>query len=72
VNRPGIADHAASKESLMKRYRKAIVAVLGLAATLVSAGVLDHTAEAIVDGILAAATALGVYAVPNEPAPPTV
>jgi len=67
---PGIADHAAPKEPLVKRYRKAITAVLGMAATLVAAGVLDDTAEAVVTGILGVATALGVYAVPNAPQPP--
>jgi hypothetical protein len=49
----------------MKRIRKALVAACGLAATLVAAGVLDDTTEAIVTGLLAVATAAGVYAVPN-------
>lgn len=56
----------------MKRIRKAVVAVLGLAATLVAAGVLDDQMEAIVTGLLALATAAGVYSVPNEPARPTI
>jgi hypothetical protein len=65
-------DHAAptSKEPIMARIRKALVAALGLAGTLVAAGVLDDNTEAIVTGIIAAATALGVYAVKNEPAAP--
>lgn len=50
----------------MARIRKLIAAVLGLAATLVAAGALDDQAEAIVTGILALATAAGVYVVPNE------
>lgn len=62
-------DHAAPKGPLMKRIRKAIVAVLGLAATLVAAGALDDQTEAIVTGILAAATAAGVYVVPNKAEP---
>jgi hypothetical protein len=65
----GRADHAAPapKESLMARFRKAIVAVVGLAATLVSSGALDGKAEAIVSGLLAIATAAGVYQVKNQP-----
>lgn len=50
----------------MAKIRKFLVAVLGLAATLVAAGVLDDQTEAIVTGLLALATAAGVYAVPNE------
>lgn len=50
----------------VKRIRKAIAAALGLAATLVAAGMLDDRAETIVTGVLALATAAGVYAVPNE------
>lgn len=69
---PGIADHAAPKEPLVKRYSKAITAACGLAATLVAAGVLDDQAEAIVTGALALLTTLGVYSVPNKPAAPTL
>ncbi len=71
-NVPGQADHAAPATTggIMSRFRKAIVAALGLAATLVSAGVLDDQAEAIVSGLLALATAAGVYSVPNKPAAP--
>lgn len=64
----GRADHAAPKEPLMKRYAKAITAACGLAATLLATGVLDGTAEAVVAGLLAAATTAGVYTVPNKPA----
>ena len=65
---PGVADHGAPKEPLVKRIRKALVGAAGLAATLVAAGVLDDNTEAIVTGVLAALTAAGIYAVPNEPA----
>lgn len=54
----------------MKRVRKAVTAACGLAATLVAAGVLDDTAEAIVTGVIAVFTAVGVYQVKNVPAPP--
>lgn len=53
----------------MKRYAKAITAACGLAATLLAAGALDGTAEAIVSGLLAVATTAGVYQVKNQPAP---
>jgi CBS-domain-containing membrane protein len=65
---PGVPDHAAPRGPLMARVRKAVTAACGLAATLVAAGVLDDTAEAIVTGALALATVLGVYAFPNSPA----
>ncbi len=67
-NVPGQADHAApvTTGGIMARIRKTIVAALGLAATLVAAGVLDDQTEAIVTGLLAAATAAGVYGVKNE------
>ena len=52
----------------MARIRKALVAVLGLAATLVAAGVLDDKTEAIVTSLLGIATAYGVYRIPNKPA----
>ena len=66
---PGEPDHAAAKGSLVKKIRKALVAALGMAATLVAAGVLDDQTEAIVTGILAVATAAGVYVVPNKAEP---
>ncbi len=69
-NVPGHADHAApvTNGGIMAKVRKTVVAALGLAATLVAAGVLDNQTEAIVTGLLAAATAAGVYATPNKPA----
>ena len=68
MNVIGRADHAAPTPpgELMKKIRKAIVAACGLAATLIAAGVLDDTAEAVVTGLLAVATATGVYVTPNE------
>lgn len=62
---PGIGDHAAPQPPLLARIRKALVAAAGLAATLVAAGVLDDTTEAIVSGLLAVGTVLGVWATPN-------
>jgi hypothetical protein len=53
----------------MKRYRKFIVAILGvglMALADVSGIELSVTAEQIYTLIMAAVTALGVYAVPNE------
>lgn len=64
----GVPDHAAPKEPNVQlaTIRKAVAAACGLAATLVSAGALDGKAEAIVSGLLAVATAYGVWAVPNK------
>lgn len=64
-NIPGQADHAGPRAPFIKRAKKAVTAALGLAATLVAAGVLDDTAEAVVTGILAVATTLGVYQARN-------
>jgi ABC-type lipoprotein release transport system permease subunit len=50
--------------------RKALVAIVGVAALLVSAGVLHGTAETIANTILAVATAVGVYVTPNGAAAP--
>lgn len=69
-NVPGQPDHAAPKGPLMKRVRKAITAAVGMAATLLAAGVFDGKTEAIVSGLLGVATAYGVYRVPNAPAHP--
>jgi len=60
-NIPGVADHAGPRPSFIKRARKAAVASCGLGATLLAAGALDGTAEAVVSGLLAVATTLGVY-----------
>lgn len=51
----------------MSKYRKAIAAACGVAATLVANGALHGNAEAIVSGLLAVATVAGVYSVPNVP-----
>jgi hypothetical protein len=56
----------------MKKIRKALVAVLGGAAMVVSTGVLEENAEIIVNALLAIATATGVWAAPNAPAKPVV
>lgn len=50
--------------------RKAAVSVVGLAALLISAGVLHGEAQSIVGWVLAAGTAAGVYIVPNQTAKP--
>ena len=47
--------------------RKAVAAATGAAATLVSVGLLNGTAEKWTTGVLAAATAGLVYLVPNQP-----
>ena len=66
---PGVADHAAPvpKGTLMKRVRKALVAACGVAAMVVSTGVLEENAEVWLNAALALATAAGVYVVPNKP-----
>lgn len=48
---------------------KTVVAVLGLIGQLVSLGLLHGTALHWAQIILAAATAAGVYVVPNKPKP---
>lgn len=63
-NTPG-PDHAAPTPPLVQRIRKAIVGAVGLAALLVSSGVLDDNTEAIVNGLIAVATLFGIYQVPN-------
>lgn len=49
----------------LRKYNKATVAVLGFLASLVSQGVLHGEAAHLVSALLAAATAVGVWAVPN-------
>lgn len=49
----------------VQKYSKLIVAVLGVLAMLLSQGLLAGSAAAVVSAILAVATALGVYQVPN-------
>ena len=50
-------------------YRKGIVAAVGLVAQALAAGLLTGTAATWAQVLLAIATALGVYGVPNEPLP---
>jgi len=52
----------------MDKYRKGLVAVAGLAGQLVAAGMIPAPYDKWVAVVLAALTALGVYAVPNTPA----
>lgn len=55
-------------KAFAKRAKKTVVGALGLGALLVSSGVLDDQAEAIVSGVIAVATALGIYQAKNVPA----
>jgi hypothetical protein len=64
-NVPGVADHAGPRPSFLARAKKTVIAACGLGATLVAAGVLDDTAEAVVTGLLAIATTAGVYQARN-------
>jgi hypothetical protein len=52
----------------MDRYRKGIVAAAGLLGQLVAAGIIPAPYDKWAMAVLAALTALGVYAVPNAPA----
>lgn len=54
----------------LARYRKAIAAVLGALAEIVALNVLPERHEGWIVCLIAAATALGVFSVPNEPQPP--
>lgn len=49
----------------LARYRKLIVALVGVVAQAVNLGLLHGTAESWATIVLAAATALGVYTAPN-------
>lgn len=49
--------------------RKAIVAGVGVVATVANLGLVHGTAETVLQVIIAAATAAGVYAVPNRVGP---
>ena len=51
----------------MDRYRKALVAVAGLAGQALVLGLIPAPYDKYVSVILAALTALGVYAAPNAP-----
>ncbi len=50
--------------------RKAVLAVFGLVAQLVALNVLHGQALQVAQGVLAGATALGVYFAPNVPGVP--
>ncbi len=50
------------------RYRKTIAAAVGAIAAIVSLNLVHGTAQTWLVGIVAVATALGVYTVPNRPA----
>lgn len=64
-NVPGAADHAAPPAPFAARARKFLVSALGVAAMVVSTGVLEENAEIVVNALLAIATAAGVYVAPN-------
>ena len=49
----------------MSQVRKALVAVAGVVAQVVAAGVLSGSAQAWAQIVLAAVTAAGVYLAPN-------
>lgn len=51
--------------SFVQRALKAVVGAVGLAAVLLSSGQLDGRTEAVVSGLVAVATAFGIYQVPN-------
>lgn len=55
----------------MSRYYKFIVALAAAAGVIASSGVLDDTAELLVNTIVAAVGAGLVYLVPNAPRLPT-
>jgi hypothetical protein len=57
----------------LAEIRKGAVAVAGLAGQIVALNLLHGTAEHVAQVVLAAATALAVFGVPNadKPAPPT-
>ena len=48
--------------------RKEITAVIGFAAEVVNAGLVHGTALVIVSAIIGAATAFGIYQIPNSTA----
>lgn len=49
------------------RARKAVVGLVGLAAQVVAAGAVPERYQGWGAAVIALATALGVYAVPNQP-----
>ena len=69
-NTPGVADHGVPGPSFAERAKKFIVAAVGVAAMVVSTGVLEEDVEVWVNAALAIATAAGVYAAPNRTSKP--
>lgn len=55
-----------------QEYRKAAVAVAGVAAQLINSGVLHGSAQLYGSALLALLTATGVYVVPNDGRTPPV
>jgi hypothetical protein len=51
---------------MLRQSRKALVAALGALASLVALGVLPSPYQEIAVALVAVATSLGVYSVPNE------
>jgi hypothetical protein len=51
----------------IRECRKALVAVVGFASTLIALGVLDGDTASVVLAAIAGLTAAGVYRVPNAP-----
>lgn len=49
----------------LAEYRKAVVAGVGAVAELLALGVLHGTVQSVAQGVIAVATATGVYTVPN-------
>jgi hypothetical protein len=66
---PGVPDHAAPAPTWVARSRKAIAAGCGVVAQAVAAGLLHGDVKDIAVGLLALATVIGVYQVPNAPGP---
>ena len=52
---------------LYQRARKAAVAVVGVVAMAVTAGLLNGQALVVAQAVLGLATTLGIYTVPNAP-----
>jgi hypothetical protein len=65
-NIPGQADHAGPAPSFVQRARKFVVAAAGVAAMVVTTGVLEENIEIWVNAALALATAAGVYSAKND------
>ena len=53
--------------SAIAKYRKFVTAAVGCVALVVSYNLVSGSAQSWLVAILAVATALGVYAVPNKP-----